>query len=148
MREVAYMLDTDIWKEKIVGVNDKVEYVVGSPSVELLFKAYNAKKGTDYKAQASSATGYQISKDGGRNWSGYYSGMLDTSESTFVIDATTNAEGYWLSSPYSINSAVVLAVDHTGKVGFDDANYGLRPVICLSSDVQLKEQDGGYAIEE
>ena len=151
MKAVAYMLDTGIWTNKIVGAdNSKVEYVVGGPSVELLFKAYNAKKKTDYRAQASSATGYQISKDGGSSWAKSYNNMLDTSESTFVITSKTNAFAYWLSSPSTHATGCVLLVDYDGSVAFDGYNetiFGFRPIVCLAEGVTLEPDGEGYKIK-
>ncbi len=40
MKSVAYMMDTTAWNSKFRDTS-KAEYVVGGPTVELLFKSYN-----------------------------------------------------------------------------------------------------------
>ena len=68
---VAYLLDRGKWTSKFVtntSFRSKVEYVVGSPSVELIFDACNKKYNSSYRAKAVSEKGYKISKgdDAGR----------------------------------------------------------------------------------
>ena len=111
MKAVAYMLDTGIWSSF---KTEKAEYAIGGPTVEMLMASYNQKyasKGIDYRARASSATGYEISKDGGTNWSTSYSGMLSTSDSLYVITSQTNAYGMWLASHSANYTNGVMAVD-------------------------------------
>ena len=42
MKAVAYMMDTTAWNSKFLD-NDKADYVIGGPTIELLFKSYNEK---------------------------------------------------------------------------------------------------------
>ena len=108
MKAVAYMLDTGIWSSF---ASEKAEYAIGGPTVEMLMASYSKKYGKDYRARASSATGYEISKDGGTNWSTSYSGMLSTSDSLYVITSQTNAYGMWLASHSANYTNGVMAVD-------------------------------------
>lgn len=111
MKAVAYMLDTSIWS-KFKDSNNKAEYVIGGPTVEMLFKSYNKKYAqTDtYQAKAINANGYQISKDAGVNWFTWYSSMLDTNNSLYVLPSTNGPLAMWMASPSAYNTTFVLRV--------------------------------------
>ena len=150
MKSVAYMMDTTAWNSKFRDTS-KAEYVVGGPTVELLFKSYNEKYKTAYESQASSATGYQIRKTSSDSWSNYVNSMLKTSDSLYVITKQTDALAYWLASPSAYNTSNVMSVYYNGYVNYDYYNYnvsGFRPLVCLKSDVTLeKVSDTEYAIQ-
>ncbi len=100
MKAVAYMLDTKKWSSFTDGIY--AVYAIGGPTVEMLFASYNKKHtDVDYRARAKNATGYEISKDGGTNWSSGYSGMLDTSDDLYVLpeQSLSGANCMWLASP-------------------------------------------------
>ncbi len=150
MKSVAYMMDTTAWNSKFRDTS-KAEYVVGGPTVELLFKSYNEKYKTAYESQASSATGYQIRKTSSDSWSDYVSSMLKTSDSLYVITKQTDAYAYWLASPSANGTSYVMNVYYHGGVGYDyygNGSTGFRPLVCLKSDVTLeKVSDTEYAIQ-
>ncbi len=157
MQAVAYMLDTEIWTQEFTGSatgTNQVEYVVGGPSIEQIFKAYNKKYGTQYSAKAFSNIGYKISKTPSENESDYstsISGMLKTSDSTFVISDTSKASAEWVASPSAYYTGDVMYVLYDGYVDYNNYSYfnsGFRPVVSLRSDVQLKETEDGYIIQE
>ena len=148
MKAVAYMLDTNAWS---VYAGDKADYAVGGPSIEMLMKSYSEKYGVDYRAQASSATGYQISNNGGSSWANDTNSILNTSDSTYVINSTTKANGVWLASPSAYHGYDLMTVDWGGYVyysGYDRGDRGFRPLVCLKSDVTLQDNgDGTYTIK-
>ncbi len=153
LQAIAYMLDTEIWKNKFIGSNsDKIEYIVGSPSIELLFNAYNAKYGTNYLTRVKdNKYGYEISKDG-IVWEDNIADMLDTLDTTFVILDDQKAKGMRLASPSSKDPTAILHANYSGGIGYntyDSLNeVGIRPVICLLTNVQLEEQiDGNFKIK-
>ena len=153
MKAVAYMLDTNAWS----GFREEgvAEYAIGGPTIELLFEAYNKAHPDDeypngkYKARAKSATGYEISTDGGEEggntWSNYITSSADylnDSDPTFVINSTANAYGMWLASPSAGNAASVMNVNSYGIVandGYSSTYYGFRPLVCLESRIELKK---------
>ncbi len=150
MKAVAYMLDTDIWS----GFRDinYADYAIGGPTIEMLTTSYNQKNKTNYKVQAISNIGYQISQDGGTNWANYYSNTLNKNDSLYVINSKEKAEGMWLASPTANTSTEHIAsVVYGGGFGSIIYNYnlqGFRPIVCLNSAVQLKkEADGNYTIK-
>ena len=150
MKSVAYMMDTTAWNSKFRDTS-KAEYVVGGPTVELLFKSYNEKYKTAYESQASSATGYQIRKTSSDSWSTGIGSMLKTSDSLYVITKQTDALAYWLASPSANDTDYVMYVSCSGGVSINyyfTSYIGFRPLVCLKSDVTLeKVSDTEYAIQ-
>ena len=155
MKSVAYMMDTTAWNSKFRDTS-KAEYVVGGPTVELLFKSYNEKYKTAYESQAvessdKSNTGYQIRKTSSDSWSTGIGSMLKTSDSLYVITKQTDAYAYWLASPSATSPNYVMFVACNGSVDNINYNYsynGFRPLVCLKSDVTLeKVSDTEYAIQ-
>ena len=152
MKSVAYMMDTTAWNSKFRDTS-KAEYVIGGPTVELLFKSYNEKYNlkNQYQAQALSTTGYQIRKTSSDSWSNYADSMLTTSDSLYVITKQTDAHAYWLASPSAASTDCVMYVFYDGSVGGSYYNHngdGFRPLVCLKSDVTLeKVSDTEYAIQ-
>ena len=152
MKAVAYMLDTNAWS----GFREEgvAEYAIGGPTIELLFEAYNKAhpdenykdKGGKYKARAKSATGYEISANGGNTWSNYTINSaehLNGEARTFVINSDTNAQGMWLASPSAYWSLTVMSVADDGGVGngrdYRITFFGFRPLVCLGSSIELKK---------
>ena len=156
MKSVAYMMDTTAWNSKFKDTNNKADYVIGGPSVELLFKSYNAKYKTAFESQAVESsdkrnTGYQIRKTSSDSWANYVSSMLSTSDPLYVITAQSNALAYWLASPSANDADFVLSAYYYGGVGDSDYRYdssGFRPLVCLQSGVKLqKVSDKQYTIQ-
>ncbi len=153
MKAVAYMLDTNAWS----GFREEgvAEYAIGGPTIELLFEAYNKAHPDDeypngkYKARAKSATGYEISTDGGEEGGNTWSDditssadYLNDSDPTFVINSTANAYGMWLASPSARNTNYVLNVSSSGYVYsnyYSNTSSGFRPLVCLESRIELKK---------
>ena len=155
MKSVAYMMDTTAWNSKFRDTN-KAEYVIGGPTVELLFKSYNEKYETAYESQAvessdKSDTGYQIRMTSKDSWSITIGSMLKTSDSLYVITKQTDAYAYWLASPSAYGGNNVMYVGSNGFIDNYSYNYngiGFRPLVCLKSDVTLeKVSDTEYAIQ-
>ena len=150
MKSVAYMMDTNAWNSKFKDVNNKAEYVIGGPTIELLFKSYNDKYKTEYEFQATNATGYQIRKTANDSWSNAISSMLKTSDSLYVISSQSDAYGMWVASPSADDADYVVSVGYSGYVDYGGCNgndFGFRPLVSLKSDVQLqKNEDGTYTI--
>ena len=153
MKAVAYMLDKDIWSD--FANRTVAEYAVGGPSVEMLLKSYCEKvpeKKDLYKTQASSATGYQVSNNGGTSYANVISVMLSTSEDLYVLPQNKGAYAMWLASPSASNGSYVMRVDYDGSMR-NDAYYGttigFRPLVCLNSNILLNwnDQTQKYDIE-
>ena len=151
MRAVAYMLDTTAWST-FKDSNGKADYVIGGPTLEMLFKSYNQKHpGKNYEAQATSAIGYQLRVNEG-TWKDYTdssSDYLDSSDSLYVLPSSKGASAMWLASP-SAYTASVMYVYCSGYVSvsdYDANDRGFRPLVCLKSNVQLLESGDGFSIK-
>lgn len=150
MKAVAYMLDKEIWST-LYADSSVAEYAVGGPSVEMTLKSYSEKKNVDYRAKAVSATGYQISNDAGKEdtWANFYSRMLNTNETLYVLPQSSGANAMWLASPSAYNGNTVIGVGYSGAVynyTHTNTSLGFRPLVCLNSNIQLEAYEGGYKI--
>ena len=154
MKAVAYMLDTNTWS---VYAGDKADYAIGGPTIELFFKSYDEKYGAEYMARARSNLGYEMSEDGGITWWEPYDNYLNQNDSTYVISSEEKANGLVIASPYyeNVERNHLIGIGNEGGLyswEADDYNsigtkYGLRPIVCLKSDVALeKNDDGSYTI--
>ena len=153
MKAVAYMLDKEAWSGY---KGEKADYAVGGPSIEMIMKSYSQKHNVNFKAQASSATGYQVSNNGGSSYTNSINNMLSTTDSLYVISDTSGAYGCWVSSPSAYGADYLMRVVYDGNVG---SNYytsghinsyylGFRPLVRLKSDVKFEmQQDGTLAIK-
>jgi len=145
------MLDTNVWSAY---KGTKAEYAIGGPTLEMLLKSYNQKHGVDFRARVSNNEGYEISKDGGVNWSPYYNSMMDASDSLYTINSNIKSNAMILASPFvgSTNGNVdgMSIVWYLGGITGSriTTGNGLRPIVCLLSDVGLeKEEDGSYVVK-
>ena len=98
---------------------------------------------------SANSTGYYISwSNGGTD---YYIRGLDTSESLYVISDTSKAYAMWLGSPSAYSTDDLVNVYDFGGVSSNHYGYlnpGLRPLVCLKSDIRLEKQsDGTYLIK-
>ena len=157
MKSVAYMMDTITWSTFSTSTKKYSEWAIGGPSVELLFMAYNKYKGlsndTAYIADAKSNIGYQISKNGGKNYSDSYDKIIEkdviTDENQIdspysVSSLTSQATAYWLASPcsYAQFPWSLLYVSSDGNVGWSmywNYNCGFRPLVLLDSNYTLEK---------
>ena len=130
---------------------DGADYAIGGSTIEMLMKPYSQKYKVDYSTNATSKLGYTVSKNGGGTWENGSTGMLNKNDSLYVISSTQKADGMWIASPFSTNigydNTRVGTVKNNGDVvpSYIRNPLGLRPVICLNSNVKLeKNADGTY----
>ena len=149
IRMAAYMLDTTTWNDF---KGDYAQFVIGGPTIELLFTAYNKYNGTNYEKKVENEMGYVISKDGGGSWNNYYGYMIeDDSEAVdnpySVINLSDQADAYWIASPSARSQQDVFIVgNYNGNVcdssyyyGNGTENHGFRPIVVLKSDYTLEK---------
>ena len=167
MKAVTWLLNTSNWNSLKTGASiaDKVNYVVGAPSVEMMFDSYNTKYGLKDKAinigeltadteraklvyqYTSGDVGYKVGPchDNGTEYD-YY-----TSDYSVKTDATIDSmyypgedQYYWLASPSAYNTNSVLIVSYYGG-GYVSSNYyrnydAFCPLVSLKSTVSLELQ--------
>lgn len=148
-KAVSYLLDKDIWKEFAKGTG--ADFAVGGPSLELLFNSYCAKYPTkNYKARAFSIDGYMTSITGGSPWNEGIEGCVENSDSLYCT-TDTGADTLWLASPSSSATSHVYYLTNSGNVhhkSYAASNNGFRPVVCLKSNILIKDVTGGIEIYE
>ena len=147
---IAYLLDTSIWTE-FKDKNNKAEYVVGGPTLELLIESYNDTHEIHINCEMtdadSSDPGYHVKWSTETNYDYFRRELtgLDISESLYINDSTNvNAYGYWLAAPsgysyygydytmFCVGCGGSLISVNIGPYYHED-NYGFRPVVCLKS---------------
>ncbi len=143
----AYMLDTSVWN----GFEGSyASYAIGGPTMEMAVASYNNRYSKSYKAEYIKEdsdpcyNGYknlQLSSSGG-NDKMYF---LSYSSGSILVDAT------WLASPANEDNCFMMRMTSSGWCSIHDMtdpNTGIRPVVCLNSNVRLMENGNGtYSIE-
>lgn len=164
LKAVSYMLDTEVWK---VFSNEKAEYAIGGPSIELFLKSYNQKYNTNYSVLAYNDgyladAGYELTnEDWGESLYGSYA--IKYHDELYSIANDDKANGMWMASPaigsgYTSNYNGLMIVTGTDymriiKIDGSNANYniegtGFRPVVCLKSTVSLIDNgDGTFLVK-
>ena len=163
IKVVAYMCDTSVWNKF---KTNKADFAIGGPTIELLFKSYNEKYGTNYLAgslemnetskdsngdpiPSITEIGYRISDNGGENWATGYNFSIIEGDKTYIL-GSKNTAGIWLASP-SATTQFVMMINSNRQVtsdGIFGVNKGFRPIVRLKSDVQLEKVEYGYRIVE
>ena len=167
MKAVTFLTNTNNWNSLKIGASiaDKVNYVVGAPSVEMMFDSYNTKYGLKDKAinieeltadteraklvyqYTSGDYGYKVGPCHAKVAEYYYW----TSDYSVKTDATIDSmyypgddQYYWLASPSAYDSSYVLIV-YYGDGGHVDCYYygdgiAFCPLVSLKSTVSLELQ--------
>ena len=112
MKIVSYLLDKAIWTDKFKG--NGAEYIVGGPSLDMVFSSYNqfTNQSNVYQSRAENSTGYKISDNSGTYWhdNSSTSKYLTQGDTLYSISSKSNALGYWVSSPSASSVYGVLSV--------------------------------------
>ena len=167
MKAVTFLTNTSNWNSLKTGASlaDKVNYVVGSPSVEMMFDSYNTKYGLKDKAintgeltadtkraklvyqYTSGDVGYKVGPchDKGTEydyWTSDYSVKTDSKVDSMYYPGDN--QWYWLASPSAGGTYFVLDgySSSGGSVGSSafNANRALCPLVSLKSTVSLELQ--------
>lgn len=152
MKVVAYLLDTNIWNGY---QGAKAEFAIGGPTLELLFKSYNEKYKVNYRTRVSNLNGYQYNVTSDEaNWTVLHaSTYMEQTDSLYKSKRHNDLWGYWLASPAENRQHSILTVRLNIQAdvcsdGNGTAMLGYRPVVCLSSEVELeKTADGVYTLK-
>ena len=139
MKATAYLLDTSIWN---TGFKDtsKAKYAIGAPTLDMYEKSYNARfeRGIDIKVEEN---GYSLKfSDEADSEYSYYKWTYD------YLLSNVYSEEYvsymWLASPSARSTNDLSYVNYDGRVGvagYGSSNLGVRPLVCLNSDVSLEK---------
>ena len=171
MEGVTFLTNTSNWNSLKTGASiaDKVNYVVGAPSVEMMFDSYNTKynltESTPNTGELTAETAraklfYQYPTTLDSNNYGYAVGPWHdnvaeygyyTSDYSVKTDATIdsmyypgNSQYYWLASPSASNTYGVFAVFSYEGGYVNLSTYGniaaFCPLVSLKSTVSLQLQ--------
>ena len=172
---VSQLLDTVAWsgiKEAAsADKQDCIDFVIGGPTLEMWCAAWNEAVEGDTKGfvtidpdPQTDGTGYKVKHGTTSSTYLYMNGTtssltadqrseLENTYKTFFphtgTSAWNNCYGYWLASPSAVYSNSLMFVNFNGSVDNYDYNYsyyGVRPVVCLTSGVQLAETFEGSNI--
>ena len=148
IRSIAYILDCNVWQ--VYKDSTYADYAIGSPTVELFAAGYNwAHPSLNIGVSVYNSKGYGIGTGGGN--SSYLISGVDTTDSTYLISSTSKANAMWLASGSRYHVNCLYEVRYNGQIGYYNDYYaediGFRPIVCLSSDVKLTDnEDGTYGL--
>ena len=155
---VSNLLDTDNWTSFLDDSNGtKIgQYAIGGPTLEMWCESWNSvvNSHSTFKklyAKDTANYGYYVSSDTTEKQNYLY--MNDTTDSLSSTDLSelgqqfpmyfphtslySNCSSYLLASPSAQSKYYFVTVSYTGRVGscYYNNKNGLRPVVCLNSDV-------------
>lgn len=140
IRAVAYMMDTKQWS---IYAGEQAEYAIGGTPIEMYCESYK-------QTHLASSISCNVTGTNGYTYSNA-SGLSSDCDGIYIKSGTSKAEAEWLASPSSSGTSTLLYASSGGFLGnyyYNVTNPGLRPVVCLKSDVQLKKtRDRVYAIQ-
>ncbi len=131
MKATEYLLDSSVWNTTYKTEN--ADWAIGGPTLEMLAASYGKYEGTTVTIADLSGTGYAQTITGG----------LTTNKANGLYN---HGYSYWLACPSSDGSNYVRHVYYSSAcvTNYSFSNsYGVRPVVCLNSDVILKKSSDG-----
>ena len=122
----AWLTDPDRWTQY---KNDDAVFAIGSPTVELYVKSFNAT------ASANRANQIQLDiiNDGYKNTA--TRGQLEESYNNKIYNNSTN---YWIASPNEIGTsqvAVYASIGYFNRPMVYEASNAVRPIVCIPTSV-------------
>ena len=140
----AYMLDIGIWNNY---AGEDAKYAIGGPTIEMFCESYKDTHPDKYIENDVVTNGYNIKW----NTDTEYTTSLELPEedynSIYVKSDTSKAYGMWIASP-SADSIINLIATNKNSITSVRYNYaygnlwGLRPIVCLNSNVILEKGSG------
>ena len=155
---VSALLNTDNWTAfatpSDTTLTNKVVGAIGSPTAEMFAASWSAKNTTALLTMTNknssgteSTNGYYYNYNG--SIAEYHSGLTTTENELYFPKYNGNTTYYWLASPSARYAGYLCYVSSDGGVASDDYNYaisGLRPVVCLKSDIPATVTANGIDI--
>ncbi len=147
---VSTLLNSSYWTGYIDNSKGDNQTAIGGPTVQLWMDSWNARypKQKVY-CDSANANGYFV---GTSSKTSTYNMSLNKNENkggelyfannfSALTDGNNTVNYYWLASPSADRSGYLLRVGYSGGVGrgnYSDNYGGLRPVVCLQSNISLK----------
>ena len=145
IRYVAYLMDTNVWN---IYAGANAEYAMGGPTIELFCASYKRTHQNKYiEYQVENSNGYEIkwSTDGeyGQSISGISGNEFS---SIYMKSDSTKTKSMWIVSPSMYRPDYLMQSNCWGTVGdrsYSNRETGIRPIVCLKNEVQLRRIETG-----
>ena len=165
-RSAVWLLDPNNWNNlKVNSLGDNVNYVVGSPTVELFIDSYNSYIEKYHPQNYNGALAQKMtcqfvlkSENANYNETGYIVGLTDgvneiwtnngmrINDGELINESVCNGmydNGNYRLASNSVghtNALVTVSKDNhrTGYIVYSGANYGVCPVVSIKSDALLR----------
>ena len=142
IQAVAYMMDTNAWS---IYAGDNAEYAIGGPTLELFCASYKDTHPDRYiECSVTNSYGYSIRWSDGSYSISIFGLTPDEFNKIYIKSDQDKADAMWLASPSAHFSSYVISADYNGYVNYNshiNNGPGLRPIVCLKSEVQLEKVD-------
>lgn len=150
MNVIASLFDTNNWSAFVD--SNYAESAIGSPTLEMFVKSWNEKYPNRKLYYSDGEYGYYIGEQENPTTNGIYNIEELEQDKLYNIvpeQFSDDGMGFTLASPGAKGKDRVCSVGKS-KVSFRDpfSSYdGVRPIVCLKSDVKLKNENGVWIIE-
>ena len=147
-RCVSALLNTNNW----TGFVDSTygEYAIGGPTIEMWVNSYNSRGYTQLYCNNVNNSGYFV---GNTNMpTTFFHDIIDDNNSgigdTLYFPQYSGKSSYmWISSPSSsgnvmISSSSSNSSESIGNTNYNRNNVGIRPLVCLNSEVTAEYENG------
>lgn len=147
MKYVASLLDTKVFKDEVVG--DKVEYVIGGPTLELYVASYNQTHPDtqiEYKVEEDNDYGYYIKYESNSEWESTNSITLQGDSYNEIY--YSQYKGSYIAAPTQKHDYASILIVSNKLNDFNPSTMCYaKPISCLKKGVKLLEnEDGTYKI--
>ena len=147
IKATAYMMDTNIWSTY---AGEDAEYAIGGPTLEMYCESYKDTHQSKYLECGNiNSNGYQIRWYGG-SWDYGQNGVANDYNEIYIKPNTSKTTSMWIASPSDYSKDFIMNVDYNGDLGTNEYSHnlqGLRPIVCLKSEIKLEKQpDGTFTI--
>ncbi len=173
---VSNLLDTTNWASFLDTSTHYGQYAIGGPTLEMWCESWNTYLNkhpdasnvfTDIRPGTTDTYGYKVSSDKSQDqyWL-YVNGTQTSISSTDLTRLQSNYSmyfphtteysscyGYWLASPsagdgYDYRLMDVYCNGSVSNYDSYDYNLGLRPVVCLNSDVSATKEGNVWQLSK
>lgn len=136
--------DKNIWSKYYA--NEKAYWAIGTPTLEMLINSYNEKYNANITYEYdSNGDGYVI------NFNGIPEKKFNKEDNTYIIKDTNKAWAYWISTKAKDQMNASLYVIYNDGTYAAEPYWkdvaGIRPVVCLKSDVKAEKYSGMWKIQ-
>lgn len=150
---VSTLLNSSLWTEYIDSSKGSNQTAIGGPTVQLWMDSWNARyqnSGDQLYCNNSNTNGYFVGSTSkpqnsystsSNSKKGNGGELYFANNHSALTDGNNTVDYYLLASPSASSTCNVLFVHYSGRVNiirYDLNDGGLRPVVCLQSNISLK----------